>query len=541
MKVYVNGFWPGFIEKTDIVHVDFFMDLLKKVFNKEIEISNSINDSQILLESIFTSSVKINAKRWDYSFLFSGESRLNGYEKSYDCVLWGERTHDNIVNCPLFSVYLHCANLSEKLRANNQEKITRVPPKNICTVISNWNAPLRTKIIEKINKRIPVDTYGHNNIPLEHAYHTQEFRDVIGEYKFVITMENMIGDTYITEKITHGFLSNTIPIYWGSPRVGDYFNNERFINIQSVREEELNKVVSRIEELCNNEEKYLEMINKKALISECDVNTVAREIRNRLVPKLMPSIDQVYIICSPEFEPARYEYLTNTLCTQLALREDNVTFKCPTFKHTITDEKMTECVKTKSVLMLRRSEMKKSEISLMLNFKSILEEIEKTYSGGYFLILESDVIMCSPPHLLASFIKSVTTGIWDWDFLHIGEGHPVYQSHILAPPFCKVNGPISKGKEHQYKMQPIYAEGNGIKLVRKYYSRCTDSFLFKYKGVQTLLKEMNAHPDYNLPLDNYISDILEEKQNIKHYWSTDLFFMQGSQHGAFESNIQRKE
>jgi hypothetical protein len=539
MKVYVNGFWPGFIEKTDIVHVDFFMELFEKVFNKEIEISDSISDSQILLESIFTSSVQINEKKWEYSFLFSGESRLNGFEHLYDCVLWGERTHGNIVNCPLYAVYLYCANLSEKLRGQNQEKITRVPPKNICTVVSKLGSTSRNNIIEKINKRIPVDKYGHNHTPLEHAYHTQAFRDVIGEYKFVITMENSVGDTYITEKITHGFLSNTIPIYWGSPRVGDYFNNERFINIQNNSEEVLKKAIDRIEELCNNEEKYLEMINKNALLSDCDVNTIAREIRNRLVPKLMPSIDQVYIICSPEFEPLRYKYLTGTLCAQLALKEDNVTFKCPTFKQTITDEQMSECVKSKSVLLLRGCEMKKSEISLMLNFKSILEEIEKTYKGGNFLILESDVILRSQPHVLASFIKSVTTGRWDWEFLHIGEGHPVYQSHIMAPPFFKVNGPISKGKEQQYKMKPICVEGNGVKLVRKFYSRCTDSFVFKYNGVTKLLQEMNAHPDYNLPLDNYISNILEENQTIKHYWSTDLFFVQGSHHGAFESNIQR--
>jgi hypothetical protein len=539
MKVYVNGFWPGFIEKTDIVHVDFFMDLLKKVFNKEIEISNSISDSQILLESIFTSSVKVNAKRWDYTFLFSGESRLNGYEKFYNCVLWGERTHGNVVNCPLYVSYLYCANLTESLRANNQEKITRVPPKNICTVVSNLVSSSINNIIEKINKRISVDKYGRNHTPLEHAYHTQAFRDVIGEYKFVITLENSVGDTYITEKITHGFLSNTIPIYWGSPRVGDYFNTERFINIQNDSEKELNKAIDRIVELCNNEEKYLEMINKKALLSECDVNTVAREIRNRIFHTTMTSIDQVYLICSPEFEPVRYDYLKNGLCKQLGVNEDNVTFKCPTFGHTITDEKMKECVKTPVVLFLRRSEMKKTEISLMLNFKSILEEIEKTYKGGNFLILESDVILCSTKNVLMKFLKNVTSSSYEWDFLHIGEGHPAYNKDIYRSPFAMVNGPLSKCTDAQFNMKCMGIEENGVKLVRKYYSRCTDSFVFTYNGVTKLLKEMNAHPDYNLPLDNYISNILEENQTIKHYWSTDIFFVQGSQYGAFESNIQQ--
>jgi len=540
MKVYVNGFWSGFIEKTDINNVDFFIDLFKKVFNKPIEISNNLDESQILLESIFTKEARVNAKRWEYTFLFSGASHLNDSAPAYDCVLWGERTHGNIVNCPLYSVYLHCANLTEKLRAQNQEKITRVPPKNICAVVSNRNTALINNIIDKIHCRIQVDKYGDNNIPLVHAFNTQAFRDVIGEYKFVIAMETSIGDAYITEKITHGLLANTIPVYWGSPRVGDYFNNERFIHIPDDREETLNRTIDQIVELCNNEEKYLSTVNKHATARDCNVDTIAREIRNRIFPKTMPCIDQVYFICSKEFEPLRYDYLKTSLCKHMRLREENVTFKCPTFKHLITDDKMKECVKTKSVLLLRRVEMKKSEISLIQNFKSILEDIEKTYKGGNFLIMESDVIMCSTQKALAKFIKNVTSSSYEWDFVHIGEGHPVFKDHIFKCPYFKLNGPISKGTPQQYTMNPIYVEENDTKLARKFYLRCVDSHLFNYNGVTKLLQEMNARPDYNLPLDNYISNILEENQTIKHYWSTDLFFVQGSQHNAFVSNIQRK-
>ncbi len=336
MKVYVNGFWPGFIEKTDIHHVGFFIDLFKKVFNKEIEISNSIHDCQILLESIFTKEARVNAKQWDYTFLFSGASHLNNFEPAYDCVLWGERTHDNIVNCPLYVSYLHCANLFDKISAPIR---VRVPPKNICAVVSNQDTAVINNIINKIHCRIPVDKYGDDNIQLVHAYNTQEFRDIIGEYKFVIAMDTSVGDAYITEKITHGLLANTIPIYWGSQRVGDYFNTERFIHIPDDSEETLNRAIDKIEELCNNDKKYLEMLNKKAIVGECNVDTIACEVRNRIFPKAMPSIDKVYFICSKEFEPLRYDYLKTSLCKQMGLREDNVIFKCPTYGHTITNEK----------------------------------------------------------------------------------------------------------------------------------------------------------------------------------------------------------
>ena len=37
--------------------------------------------------------------------------------------------------------------------------------------------------------------------------------------KFIISMENSIGDTYITEKVLHGLLADTIPIYWGTNNI----------------------------------------------------------------------------------------------------------------------------------------------------------------------------------------------------------------------------------------------------------------------------------------------------------------------------------
>ena len=62
----------------------------------------NFEESDILLESIFGSSTYLYAKKWKYSFLFSGESRLNSWYKDYTCVLYGEKNHDNIINIPLF-------------------------------------------------------------------------------------------------------------------------------------------------------------------------------------------------------------------------------------------------------------------------------------------------------------------------------------------------------------------------------------------------------------------------------------------------------
>ena len=80
MKLFVYGFWSGFIDKTNPVNISFFIDLFKNVFNKDIEIGN-FNDSDILLETIFENKTFLFDKQWKYTFLFSGESKLNTYYK----------------------------------------------------------------------------------------------------------------------------------------------------------------------------------------------------------------------------------------------------------------------------------------------------------------------------------------------------------------------------------------------------------------------------------------------------------------------------
>jgi hypothetical protein len=115
-----------------------------------------------------------------------------------------------------------------------------VPPKNVCAVLSNGGGRERNLFMERLERFIPIEYAGsyRTNVPIiEDPYYTEGFRKAISEYKFVITMENSREDTYITEKITHGFVCGTVPIYWGSQRVGDYFNTDRFINVDSVDDE----------------------------------------------------------------------------------------------------------------------------------------------------------------------------------------------------------------------------------------------------------------------------------------------------------------
>ena len=53
---------------------------------------------------------------------------------------------------------------------------------------------------------------------------------------FSIVIENSKEDYYFTEKLTDCLLSGTIPIYWGCPSIGDFFNIKGMIIFDTLDE-----------------------------------------------------------------------------------------------------------------------------------------------------------------------------------------------------------------------------------------------------------------------------------------------------------------
>ncbi|XP_065890231.1 alpha-(1,3)-fucosyltransferase 11-like [Dysidea avara] len=88
----------------------------------------------------------------------------------------------------------------------------------------------RNKYLEELMKYVKIDSYGrclHNTVMLESRKLTNDSNpfDIkidllkMKRYKFLISFENTVTSEYITEKIWHGYLSQTIPIYYGAPEV----------------------------------------------------------------------------------------------------------------------------------------------------------------------------------------------------------------------------------------------------------------------------------------------------------------------------------
>lgn len=84
--------------------------------------------------------------------------------------------------------------------------------------------PGHIKRLEYVNKfKNQVDLYGRGirDIPSK--------EEALKDYMFSIAVENAVYDTYFTEKLTDCFATGTIPIFYGSKKITEYFNENGII------------------------------------------------------------------------------------------------------------------------------------------------------------------------------------------------------------------------------------------------------------------------------------------------------------------------
>ena len=282
MKACFNGFWPGFFEKTDPIHVDFFLKLLSDVYNEDVIVTFNLDEADILMESIFTNKTYINYKKWKASILFTGESyyaqcMLNNLSL-YTCILGFNPTVDNFVEFPFYIVYL-----------KSYPNMTFAPTKKIfnnytSAVISNGSLNERVSFLDKLENKMPV-LYGgfyKNNIGgrVEGNFASDTLLDFYKNTKFVITMENTRIGYYITEKLINGFRAGNIPIYWGSEHISEHFNTKRFIILEDTLESSINKVIDKIVNM--SDEEYFQIVNEPIFNKDKNIDIIYNNAINNI-------------------------------------------------------------------------------------------------------------------------------------------------------------------------------------------------------------------------------------------------------------------
>lgn len=554
MKVCFNGWFGGFLDKTNPgVHVDFFIRLFENIYGEQCEVG-SLDESDILCEfdMLFDfPGTLVEYKKWKQTYLFTGESSMRCNPNNYDIVLWGERNHKNIVNMPLFVPYIYTNNFVDKL-SEPKPTSTLIPQNEVCVIISNPHGEIRNMFLNKLEQNFNVTYAGlyKNNIGgnLPYDYNTPEFIEFIRTFKFIVSMENSRNDTYISEKIIHGLLANVIPVYWGSTRVFDYFNPNRFLYLEN--ENTIDNVIEKMKELNENNDKWLDIVNQSNYTNnklDRTIENIANDVRCLIHKnkKCWNNISRVYCVNNPEFEPYRY-YLLKNMFKELNIDDDYISYISPTYKTTITEEIYNKYTSNQLVKYLRPTNLNKGELSLFLNYKAVLENIEKNYKDGLFLILESDV-MVNNINKFNDFLNF----IWnkDFDLINIGEccdrmfsnniynfptGYRIYPHNNESPilEYCRIN------ENKNGYIEDIANETDEFRIIRKFYANSTDSYLWKYSGIVKFLDFMKNFEDYSSPFDYYMTNFFEKNINFKHYWLSNDIFKQGSNLGLIESTLK---
>jgi hypothetical protein len=293
MKIFVNGFWGGFKEGTDGVHFGAFRKVL---FNDTIEFTDSIEEADILLESHFGPSAFPRANHCSTTIFFSGEADVKVPPQHEYTVVLGSQPQqtfpprNNFRPFPLFLLYEFCKPFDYYASTLRR---TTPPPKQICAIISSdhpGGPRFRTRFIDELLRRtngtLHIDFGGRykNNIgyTVPGSYHEQPILDFYKQYRVVLALENNNCEHYMTEKITNPLRAGTVPVYYGSPRIREFINPKRMVQIQ---EDDIDQAIQQIQRLCTDDAYWLEMVNQQPIfiktLDECFAE-IAEGIRSIL-------------------------------------------------------------------------------------------------------------------------------------------------------------------------------------------------------------------------------------------------------------------
>lgn len=123
--------------------------------------------------------------------------------------------------------------------------------KLISIVTSNKNNTIGQKLRMEFISKNKIDILGRGFKPIEKK------EEGLKDYMFSVAIENGKYDTYFTEKILDCFATGTIPIYYGTDKISDFFNPDGIIRYEDFDFNMLNEELynSKIDAIKDNFER----------------------------------------------------------------------------------------------------------------------------------------------------------------------------------------------------------------------------------------------------------------------------------------------
>lgn len=117
-------------------------------------------------------------------------------------------------------------------------------------------------------------------------------RDYQRKCKFTLCFESTAHDGFNTEKIVDAFCSDTIPIYFGDPHIGDIYNTKAFVNVSNYPSVE--SAIQAIIALDQDDQKYLDMMNQPVLKDPTLPSRLDTDFERWILHIFKQPIDQAY-------------------------------------------------------------------------------------------------------------------------------------------------------------------------------------------------------------------------------------------------------
>lgn len=153
------------------------------------------------------------------------------------------------------------------------EQILKEKVKFCNFIYANPNAhPMRDLLFYKISEYKMIDSLGShlNNVEVRNTRNDTNWSkisvDLKRPYKFSIAAENAKFPGYASEKIVTSMLANTIPIYFGDPKISEKYNPRSFINVSDFSS--IEDCVKYIEKIDQNDDLYCEIMSEPWRTSE---------------------------------------------------------------------------------------------------------------------------------------------------------------------------------------------------------------------------------------------------------------------------------
>lgn len=245
-----------------------------------IDFSDNFDYNTFLLYNLLKKKYNVEiSNKPDY--IFFGD---NGYDHlNYNCIriyCTGENKTPNFNQCdyavgfhyinfedrylrlPLYVEYdFYLKNYNIAIKKHLDKNNFKIREKFCNMVVSNGLSQHRIDFYNKLNKYKQTDSGGRilNNVggPVNDKLEFQK------QYKFSLAFENTIGNGYTTEKLVDAFAAGGIPIYFGDPKIGNYFNKKAFINYSDFKNED--ELIKYIEKLDKDDNLYLSYIKEPML------------------------------------------------------------------------------------------------------------------------------------------------------------------------------------------------------------------------------------------------------------------------------------